>query len=55
MPDDVETDAVAWFPAGGLPGDHELAPPGRCPRILEAWRSAYESGLTVTPLYDRPD
>lgn len=53
-PDNVETDELRWFPVDRLPGDHELAPPGRFPQILKAWRVAYDSGQTTSPLLDRP-
>lgn len=53
-PDRAETDAVRWFAVDELPSDEELAPPGRFPRIRDAWRAAYDAGETRTPLLDRP-
>jgi ADP-ribose pyrophosphatase YjhB (NUDIX family) len=51
-PDAAEVSEVAWFAWDELPAD--LAPPGRLPAILAAWRKAYLAGETVTPLPDRP-
>ena len=51
-PDAAEVSDVAWFAWDELPAD--LAPPGRLPAILAAWRQAYLAGETVTRLPDRP-
>ena len=51
-PDAAEVSEVAWFAWDELPAD--LAPPGRLPAILVAWRKACLAGETVTPLPDRP-
>jgi 8-oxo-dGTP pyrophosphatase MutT (NUDIX family) len=54
VPDGVETDEVRWFPFDDLPAGDELAPPGRFPSVLAAWRIACLAGHTATPLLDRP-
>jgi 8-oxo-dGTP diphosphatase len=48
---DPEVDEVRWFEPTELPS--ELAPPGTCERVLEAWRRAVAEGRTETSLDDR--
>jgi hypothetical protein len=44
-------DEVRWFEPTELPS--ELAPPGTCERVLEAWSRAVAEGRTETSLDDR--
>ena len=51
-PDPSEVETVTWFAPDNLP--EQLAFPGHLPQVLKAWREAFASGCTQTPLPDLP-
>jgi len=53
VPNPDEADEVHWFAPGELPSDIAFA--HHAGDVLAAWRDAYLTGRTETPLPDRPD